>query len=117
MLTIYCLTGTYLQSVKSLCHRFRYSRSVLPTGSLCLLTSRPSFSVKKLAVAFFVLSVAALFPSLWCCAYVDPSCQVSVQFTPRESSVEVGTRLVPRQNPDGTYYPGDAFDFGVLVSW
>jgi len=73
--------------------------------------------VKKLAVAFFVLSVAALFPSLWCCAYVDPSCQVSVQFTPRESSVEVGTRLVPRQNPDGTYYPGDAFDFGVLVSW
>ncbi|HJU14154.1 MAG TPA: hypothetical protein VJ792_06815 [Candidatus Nitrosotalea sp.] len=49
--------------------------------------------------------------------YVDPSCQVSVQFTANASRAVFEGRQVMRQNPDGTYYPGDAFDFSILVSW
>lgn len=73
--------------------------------------------MKKAAIAFFVLSVSFIVQAAGHHAYADPSCQVAVKFSPKASTAEEGSRVVPRQNPDGTYYPGDAFDFTVLVSW
>ncbi|MDE1764296.1 MAG: hypothetical protein KGH88_08640 [Thaumarchaeota archaeon] len=49
--------------------------------------------------------------------YVDASCHVSVQITARPSAIQIKGQTFTRQNPDGTYYPGDAFDFAILVSW
>lgn len=49
--------------------------------------------------------------------YADSSCHVGVHISARASAVESGGHRYARQNPDGTYYPGDAFDFGITVSW
>ncbi|MDE1863034.1 MAG: hypothetical protein KGI33_08990 [Thaumarchaeota archaeon] len=49
--------------------------------------------------------------------YLDASCHVSVQITPHPSTIQIKGQTFTRQNPDGTYYPGDAFDFAILVSW
>ena len=49
--------------------------------------------------------------------YVDPSCHVYVHIFPHASTITIKGQTFTRQNPDGTYYPGDAFDFGILISW
>ncbi|MGI0061389.1 MAG: hypothetical protein ACREBA_02935, partial [Nitrosotalea sp.] len=49
--------------------------------------------------------------------FVDASCHVSVHISPHASKITIKGQTFTRQNPDGTYYPGDAFDFGILVSW
>lgn len=64
-----------------------------------------------------LLVVAPLLSVPDAIGYVDASCHVSVQITPHPSTIIMMGHDLTRQNPDGTYYPGDAFDFGILVSW
>jgi len=49
--------------------------------------------------------------------YVDASCHVTVNITAHPSIIGINGTDYTRANPDGTYYPGDAFDFAILVSW
>src|SRR4029077_7974140 len=49
--------------------------------------------------------------------FIDASCHVSVHIFPQASKISIKGNTFTRQNPDGTYYPGDAFDFTILVSW
>jgi hypothetical protein len=48
---------------------------------------------------------------------VGSSCNVYVHIFPHASQITIKGETFTRQNPDGTYYSGDAFDFGILVSW
>ncbi|MDE1863537.1 MAG: hypothetical protein KGI33_11585 [Thaumarchaeota archaeon] len=49
--------------------------------------------------------------------YVDASCHVTVNVTAHPSIIAINGTYHARANPDGTYYPGDAFDFEILVWW
>jgi len=49
--------------------------------------------------------------------FIDASCHVNVHIFPQASKISIDGKTFTRQNPDGTYYPGDAFDVTILVSW
>jgi hypothetical protein len=72
----------------------------------------------KTTISIMILVIASLIPSISNAnGYVDPSCHVYVHIYPHASTITIKGQTFTRQNPDGTYYPGDAFDFGILVSW
>ncbi|MDE1832189.1 MAG: hypothetical protein KGI02_07450, partial [Thaumarchaeota archaeon] len=73
---------------------------------------------KKTAVSIIILLGFAYLASISNAnGHVDASCHVHVHIFPHTSKITIKGQTFTRQNPDGTYYPGDAFDFGILVSW
>jgi hypothetical protein len=50
-------------------------------------------------------------------AFVVPNCSVTVTPTATPSKITIKGEQLTRANPDGTYYPGDAFEFQIQVSW
>jgi hypothetical protein len=72
----------------------------------------------KTAISIMVSLGIAYFVSISNAnGYVDPSCHVYVHILQHPSKITIKGQAFTRQNPDGTYYPGDAFDFAILVSW
>ncbi|SRR5579875_1108417 len=72
----------------------------------------------KLVSSLMILLILTTFLSIPSAnGYVDASCHVSVQITAHPSTIQVNGSTFTRANPDGTYYPGDAFDFSILISW
>ncbi|MDE1841954.1 MAG: hypothetical protein KGI09_08750, partial [Thaumarchaeota archaeon] len=73
---------------------------------------------KKTAVSIIILLGFAYHASISNAnGYVDASCHVHVHIFSHPSKITIKGQTFTRQNPDGTYYPGDAFDVTILVSW